>query len=140
MKPMFAIIIAVVIVLVIIVGGYAYKSISDRNKLIADTQKDIQTANTIEYRSLKCLSNCPLETDNQSRVVFETACINKCAKDNPIPRAVIKKFFGQLIMESDEHRVCIKMVSQPVDYTNYKACLIDFLSKLPEKYAYLKGI
>jgi hypothetical protein len=140
MKPMFAIILAIVIVLVIVVVGYSYKSISDRNKLIADTQKDIQTANTIEYRSLKCISNCPLETDNQSKVVFETACINKCAKDNPIPQAVIKKFFGQLIMESDEHRVCIKMVDSTVNYTKYKECLVDLLLKLPEKYAYLKGV
>ena len=140
MKPGFAIAIAIIIVLAVVLVGFGYKFVSDRAKLIADTKKDIQTANQIEYRSLKCLSLCPLVVENKTHVVFEGNCTLNCIKNNPIPQAVIKKFFGSLLMESEGHRVCIKMIDSSVNYTSYRDCLVEFLNRVPDVYPYLKEI
>jgi len=128
----------VVIVLFVIIGGiFAIWSYQKENAKINEINKFL-------YDSLSCISNCSVQLmigQNSTSINFDDACMSECKiksvgkyPDFFIKSPINSKNEGKLITASPEFLACKSIYNEEGNADKYKACLIEILPGLKEKF------
>ncbi|VVB77713.1 Uncharacterised protein [uncultured archaeon] len=127
MKKQLWIGIALVIIILLVIFGY--------NKY---TQiKEIKTMNKIEFKFIKCITNCPIII-SANKTLIKQDCLKTCMDENTVPRDLLIKYPKEQLIKDPGYAACFKTVDNTINYAEVQTCLIDLMPKLQEKYSYLK--